>query len=387
MQFSRYFPATTWLAGKLFSRVTAYLLLATFGALLLFSLPFRIDDLIFEYHIHRAIAHMRRVHIDQTREPELLTMFPDLQGDRALARECAQETCYSSDIHTLSERILFAPIGKLGNEHILKLSHLLGARIYAQLNMAFFVRNDVVNHFSYDLRVNDGGSYPGFWTIDVHSESSVPSDGMRSFRDDSPEFAATRYFKWPDKSLRVRFTPLADQKLVATVFDLRLNCLWYLNGCQTVGEVAPAVIRENDRIENALKARLSGPNPCPESILARRARDFPDILLVQVSRVDERTKSPDEVIADFKLLKVLRGTVKRPLREIEHPVRLSLGEMYIDNPAIALLRAGNNLLMFPDSNTYVDSYCHLMKATPSAVATLEAAMRIHNSPYAGSASN
>ena len=85
-------------------------------------------------------------------------------------------------------------------------------------------------------------------------------------------------------------------------------------------------------------------------------------------------------IADYKLLEILKGKVERPLKNVGHPLTISLymNEPAIPNSALKLLRTGSRLLMFSDSSTDVDSPCETMAATESAMQAVRSALLSHS---------
>jgi hypothetical protein len=371
-------PAIKVLLRKIFSRTTAYLVLSF---LVLLLIAFRLDDLLFEYRVQKAIRKIQLVRVNQTSVSELLRVVPDLMLHTGANTECGRQPCYSLVISSWAERVVYIPLvlhfpNLFDALHVVRITHVLGARIYANFYATFFERSNRVSYVAYGLDVSDGSEYPGLVRVEVNSAEDFPSQGLYPDADESPNFRIRNSFKWPDKSLRVAFVPYADPVLIASAFDLHLNCLWQLNGCQNVRQILPKVMQERDTIERATADRTASANPCPERILQHRVRDVEDILLVQVAKVGPRVIDSDSEyqLADYKLLEVLKGRVNRPLTNVGHPLRLlRVGESpesrvdYYPNPAIALLRSGNKLLMFGDSSTNIDTYCAVMQATPSAL--------------------
>ena len=348
-------------------------------------IAFHLDDVLFEYRVQEAVRKIRTVEVNRTSIPELLRTVPDLVSHTGASRECGGHPCYSLVITSSAERLIY-PLALhfpnvLSSFHLVKISHLLGARIYANFDAAFYERNNKVSYMAYWLGVSDGSEYPGIVSVAANSADYFPSYGLYWDADESPNFRINGSFKWSEKALHVAFVPDADPRLIASAFDLRLNCLWQLNGCQNAGQLLPAVIQERDAIKRAAAARTASADPCPERILPHRVRDVSDILLVQVAKLGPRTVDSDSEyqMADYKLLEVLKGTVNRPLTNVGHPLRLlPVGgnpealTSYSPNPAIALLRPGNRLLMFADSSTNIDTYCEVMPATPSALRMIRA---------------
>jgi hypothetical protein len=142
----------------------------------------------------------------------------------------------------------------------------------------------------------------------------------------------------------------------------------------------PRADGDYQNIRRSAFARLRSPTPCPDRILFRRARDVADILLVEVANVHpvlEQFGNEQEEIADYRLLEVLKGKLDRPLKNVGHPLSLSIGvnESAIPNPALKLLHPGSQVLMFSDSSTDVDSPCETVAATESAERAIRSTLR------------
>jgi hypothetical protein len=153
-----------------------------------------------------------------------------------------------------------------------------------------------------------------------------------------------------------------------------------LRGCRIADEVLPLAAEDYRNIERSAFVRLRGPTPCPDSILARRARDVENILLVEVENVRpvlEKFGEEQYQMADYKLLEILKGKLDRSLENVGHPftILLSSDMPPIPNPALNLLHPGSQLLMFSDSSTNVDSPCETVAATESAKKAIQLALK------------
>jgi hypothetical protein len=86
------------------------------------------------------------------------------------------------------------------------------------------------------------------------------------------------------------------------------------------------------------------------------------------------------LMADYKLLEVLKGKLDRPLRNVGHPslIFLSMDDPPVSNPSLNLLHPGSQLLMFSDASTDVDSPCETVAATQSAVRTIRLVLQSHS---------
>jgi hypothetical protein len=129
--------------------------------------------------------------------------------------------------------------------------------------------------------------------------------------------------------LSISITPSAPATLSRHAFEPRLNCLWTLRGCRTTREILPTAWQAQENIQHAVELRLHSSNPCPDRILPRRARDTSDILLVEVKGVSPELE--DEYgryhLANYELLRVLKGKLNRPLKAVGHPSVSSMGNL------------------------------------------------------------
>ncbi|MGH9509986.1 MAG: hypothetical protein ACRD2M_08625, partial [Terriglobales bacterium] len=147
------------------------------------------------------------------------------------------------------------------------------------------LRNGVVHDVRYSVRLDDGTfSYTGIVTVAATSARGYTEGPVLAYEDESPDYRARSYFKWPEKDLKIVFTPASSRRLIAHAFDIQLNCLWHLRGCVEAQQVLPAAWAEKERIKSAVTTRLTGHDPCPDRILPRRVRDVGNILLVEIER-------------------------------------------------------------------------------------------------------
>jgi hypothetical protein len=382
VSFSRYFPATAWVGRRLSSRIARRRWLTLAVVVLVTTTSLRIHSAILQHRVHSILEGLAQVHLDHTTQAELQTLVPELRLGRPSwsSSQCPAEACLYAEVQGWDLVPFFQSEGL--NEVLYKAGYWLGSR-NPTFSATAVLQNGVVQDLGYSLKVDDGTfSYRGVVTVAVISAGGYYDRGLIEVEDESPEFRVSAYFKWPEKDLKVVFTPRAPEHLVSQAFDVRLNCLWYLRGCQTAREILPAAWAQKQRIEQAVVARLRGTDPCPDRILPRRARDVANILLVEVERSyvtkdcdSDRCTRPHH-IADYRLIKVLKGTLDRPLKNVGHSHTLfgRRPDYELPNPALRLLTPGRRVLMFSDRSTNVNSPCEIVSATPSALATLEAAL-------------
>jgi hypothetical protein len=75
--------------------------------------------------------------------------------------------------------------------------------------------------------------------------------------------------------------------------------------------------------------------------------------------------------AKFRLLRVLKGKLGRPLDNVGVAPEIYLGEVTVRNSAIDLLNPGQRILLFSGRSTDIDEPCEAMAGTDDAVHTVE----------------
>jgi hypothetical protein len=355
-------------------RLLLVLLITIFSTTLLL----RLDAAIFEYRVLRVLRKMEGFKPDQTSKPELVNSVKRLRSvPCGINSECLEKR-----LANWSSSLLYR-FPKLyevyfGNHTIYKIGHWLGFRV-CDFTATFGLRERKIWNLGYRLLLDDGSNqYPGAILINAGTTYGYVDLGLNDFEDESPEYSVRRYFKWPDLQLSIWFTPTAPPGLSRHAFEPRLNCIWTLRGCRSTRQILPAVWQDQENIQHAVDVRLHSSNPCPNSILPRRARDTKDILLVEVKDV-----SPELIddygkyrLASYELLRALKGNLNRPLKAVGHPSVIKgpgqSGQM--TNPAVQLLHPGTRVLMFSDNSTNVDTPCEVVAATDSAMETMQSAL-------------
>jgi hypothetical protein len=377
MILADYFPATVWVWRRLISRPAKLAFLLLGSAVLLITITLRIYAAIFEYRVSSIIHRLAQIRLDETTTSELLKLLPALRPCPTDDSVFPEDSCYEVQIwESLISRLAY--FGKYGYRP----AYWLGARHW-NFSASVRLRQDKVQKLGYHLNVNNGSlSGPGIVSVAVTSVRGYRGWYLDPTQDESPDYRVTKYFKWPELMMQIAFTQFAPAHLVHHAFDIRLNCIWYLRGCQTAEEVLPLAGEDYQNIRQSTLARLRGPTPCPDSILARRARDVADILLVEVKDVHPNLEMFGQVqyqIADYELVEILKGKLDRPLKNVGHPFTISLSwdDPPFPNPSLKLLHPGSQLLMFSDSSTNVDSPCETVAATDSAKQAIRIALQSH----------
>ena len=342
------------------------------SAVLLLSIALRVHAAVFEYRVTSIVHRLPRLRLEEAPPSELPKLIPALRPCLKSDSLSPGDSCY--EVHFASNLIWRA--GPYGY----KVAYWLGAR-YWDFSASVSIRQNKVRRVGYNVILNNGSlKEPWLTSVAVKSVRGYRSWYLDPTQDESPEYRVTKYFKWPDQSIQIVFTPNAPTSAVHHAFDINLNCIWYLRGCQTASELIPRADEDYQNIRRSAFARLRSPSPCPDRILLRRARDVADILLVEVENVHptlEQFGDEQEEIADYRLLEVLKGKLDRPLKNVGHPLTISVGinESPIPNPALKLLHPGSQVLMFADASLNVDSPCETVEATENARRAIQLTLR------------
>ncbi len=337
---------------------------------------------LFQHRVSSLLGGLAQVQLDRTTRAELLSLAPNLRPGVTSWSDgpCPAEECFSVELKNWP----VWPITRWEyvNEFGYKAGYWLGAR-YGMFVATVELRDAKVHKLDYYLRLDDGTfTYGGVVTVGARSTLVFRDWRLSAADDESPDYRVRSVAKWPDKHLGVDFTPAADRRLVGHAFDVRLSCLWHLRGCQTAKDVLPAVWQDRQQIRQAMAARLAGADPCPDRILPRRAREVGDILLVEVESAYV-TRDCDHTrcvrrhhVADYTLVRVLKGKLDRPLKGVAHSLTLFDAHPYgkLPNPALRLLKPGTRVLMFGDNSAHVDSPCEIVGATETALSVIESAL-------------
>jgi hypothetical protein len=377
MALANHFPATTWVWRRLTSRPARLTILLVGSALLLTTFALRIRAAIFEYRVTSIVEGLAKLKLDESNKSELLKLVPTLRPCLPGDPPRPGDSCYAVELSEIPHFRLME-----SRAHLFEIAYWLGAR-YWDLSASVMLRQDKVHKLGYHLRLTNGSlSYPGILSIAATSVRGYRAEHLDPTLDESPDYRVTRYFKWPAQTIQVMFTPTAPRNLAHHAFDIRLNCIWYLRGCRTADEVLPLAGEDYQDIKRSAFARVRGPNPCPDRILARRARDVANILLVEVESVhpgSEKSGEEQYQTTDYKLLEILKGKLDWPLKNVRHPFTISLSwdDPPFPNPVLNLLHPGSQFLMFSDSISNVDSPCETVAATESAKRAIRIALQSH----------
>jgi hypothetical protein len=345
------------------------------------TLLLRLDAAVFEYRVLAVLRQMVEFKLGKTSRSELVNGVTGMRSAPYApvpnSAECLIKT--ESNLPNWSH-FRFPKVYEVywDNKAIFETTHWLGVRI-CDFRAESEIQDQSIKGLDYRLILDNGSNqYPGAILINVDSVDSYPYARVdNAAENESPEYSVRRYSKWPELDLRVSFTPLAPATLTRHAFEPSLNCLWRFDGCRTSKQILPAAWQDEENIQRAASARLHSSNPCPDRILSHRVRDASNILLLEVEGVgpeigDEFWKGR---FVDYKLLRVLKGELNRPLKAFGHSSLVyDPGDprQKMPNPSLQLLRPGTRVLMFSDSQ--VDEACEIVAATDSALQTIQSGL-------------
>jgi hypothetical protein len=401
MVLSDHLPTFVWLWRRMTSirlrprRIA--LCFATF--LVIVALAPRIASGIFEYRVLEIVNGLAQIRLDQTTKAELLKTVADLKPGTSSYGKCPEEECFSNETYIWSssfgamEDYFFGRWVTQGRFHS-KVGYWLGYRV-TRFSADVELSEGRVHKLYFSLMVSNGNLWidrtvlvnvsgiQGFpfgrvlWSV---NERDFSDGRLPEVEDESPDYRVTSIPIWKGPAnamvgLSVAFTPGAPAQLARHAFELQLNCIWRLNGCTSTRDLLPLAWEDKLRIESAALARMKSSNPCPDRILPRRARDSPDIILAEVTRLlpsDKNDLLGECRRADFRLVQVLKGKLNRKLEGVLLPIRIGTQDpnLRIPNPVIPYVRPGSKLLMF--SENYEP--CQIVAATPSALGTIQSAL-------------
>ena len=289
--------------------------------------------------------------------------------------QCKEDECYSVHIQNgeaLSNRDLLQVIYRF----TVKALPFLGLHLW-DFSAKVEIRKERVHGFYYALEIdNCDARSPGAMRFGARSVLGPISrrEVGELFLDESPDCGIV-WNQWvvPSFTLFVDFRPTAPPELVHHAFDLRLGCV-VLSGCRTTRQVMPLVWADDQSIVAAALSRIQSPDPCPDRILVRRARDVTHIILAEVAGVHPDAPNT-HTLADYRLLEILKGGAAPRLNGLMHFPDIP-GPPWADvpNPAFKLLKPGTRVLMFIDRNGLLVQPCEIVPATPSALQTIRDAL-------------
>jgi hypothetical protein len=361
--------------------------------------------------IQAVLAGIAQVRVDQTTEGQLLKAVPFLVRD---GREFQRGTSVERHYHVIISNNedwpggagptmrwvpqflfrLWPPSERFPDNHELhklkvlsfpvRVAYLLGWR-HLSFAASVVVLDGAVSSSCYRIDPDVFLGWPasdlvvarsvhGLWTprgapVWVSNEADESPD----FRFDSS--GAFSLIPGADSVIGVAYTANAPKELISHVFRVDLTCFWGIRGCDSVRQVVPLLWADEHAIVARAAARVKSQNPCPDRILAGRARTLPDLsveLLEAVNSTSEKTNYGGDRITDYRLMEVIRG---RPWATMHYRDRIPWSsDPTADRPdPMASLppEPGDRFLYF--SGARFDS-CQIVPATPSAESAVRTAV-------------
>jgi hypothetical protein len=372
------FSVTAWVWRQLASRWACRIYLSMLAVIVIPAVALRLQAVFFQRHVVEIASRRSTLQIGTTSKSETLSRIPGLTGVSSKDGEskCPADECFSVDIpNSKFSNWTLLRTAETDHPKLFSLLHFWGLR-YWSFNAYVTFSAGKVSDFGYRLMLSAPRAYPvpGVVMIAVSSERKLGARGLDWELDESPNYEVYHYFKWPDLQTGVYFTVSAPGELLSDAFRVHLRCVWSLRGCETANQLLPEVEQNRLRIRQAAMERMKGPNQCPSQILPPRACDSDDILLVEVKNVGPtlvETNFGAYRFAKFRLLRVLKGKLGRPLDNVGVAPEIYLGEVTVRNSAIDLLNPGQRILLFSGRSTDIDEPCEAMAGTDDAVHTVE----------------
>ena len=336
----------------------------------------------------RVLSGLSHVQIDKTTEEELVRSVPYLVRSAAETRNDAHVERYydlvsSNEDDWLMRKLYSGDLGYwLPQARALKIAGWLGYR-YTNFYAHVLVVDGTVSRIQYEI----AGEYtipPGSSDfISVRSAHGVwdhegptvvtPAD------DESPQFRVSG----DQKSLHVTYMSDASSELASRAFNMDLTCFWSILGCGTASDIAPHLWQYQKEIEEKAASRLVSGEPCPNRILAGRARYLPDldILLLNVVRVPEQLsvdgwgRSGKSAIG-YGLWEIIRGSmgVSQEAKKFTYypEIRASSNLSWRSaNPLSRTPQVGDQVILFAGAQF---RSCQIVLNTPSALSAVQKAV-------------
>lgn len=385
MSFRTALPATVWFVSRFTSRLARRVYVCALVAVLLPAIVLRLETVFFQFRVLRITSVLAALRIGVSSKTEALSRIPSLKAVQSASKDyrCVADECYAAVIPNsrLSNWILLPTFSE---EHWLVNSALRWWGFqYWDLEASVYFTAGKVSSLEYRLLLSPRPSeYPDAIVVTVVSRSKFEEWQSSWDVDDSPDYVVFHGRKFGDLQTGVYITRNTPTELLAHAFDLHLACLWSLVGCRDANQVLPQAEADRLAIRRAAIERLKGPDQCPDRILTRRVRDAYDILLVNVRDIGPTIHDStygEYRMANIRLLRLLKGRVDKPVERLRVAPEFYFGELTFPNSAYSLLRAGQDLVLFPSDSFDGEAFninhpCDAMAATPEAVQKLESAL-------------
>jgi len=402
MSLREHSSASTRIGHTLTGRIACWVCVTIILLLLVATASVRVYSFVLTRRIQTVISGLSRLRIDQTTEEEVVRTVPYLARSKWDWR--IDRNAELGDVDTGIERVYYVTISNQQNwmkfeNFAWHVSSVGSTKDGRQTGLVFTLADWLgYRYLGFGARVVllDGRvSSIGYGIADrlvfpqvIGSIVSVQSFHSRwmphetgfevpSTDDQSPEFNVGG----DDGHLAVRFTSEASPELRSHAFRVDLSCFWGLFSCRHAREIAPLLWQDKSAIEAATLARLKSNDPCPDRILAGRAKYLPDVDIVLLKSTGFKTESVneeglrvDEIWTNYKLMEVLRGRSSNSWESVRGSATVPYPGDYLrnlPNTGLQWAKAGERVLVF--SYLRFDS-CRVVVATPSALSAVRNAI-------------
>ena len=386
------------LAGRIARRVFVGIVLL----LLVATMAVRVYSFVLTRRIQAVVYGLSKLRIDQTTEEEVVRTVPYLARSKSDRRVDRNDEL--GDVDTGIERIYYVSISNQQNwmkfenfawhvssvgstkdgrqtGWVFTLADWLGYR-YLGFNARVVLFDGKVSNIGYGIAdklvfpqvVGSIVSVRNFHSRWMRHEAGFE---VTSTDDESPQF----HVEGDVGHLAVLFTSEASPELRSHAFRLDLSCFWGLFSCRRARQIALLLWQDKNAIEAATLARLTSNDPCPDRVLAGRAKYLPDVDIVLLESIGFKTESVneegrrvDETWTNYELMGVLRGRSSNSWESVRGSATVPYPGDYLrslPNTGLQWAKAGERVLVF--SNLRFDS-CRVVLATPSALSAVRNAI-------------
>lgn len=240
-------------------RCVAYGILLGFAILLATVAGFHLQSLLFESKVKSVLLRLQIIQLNKTTKEEALELLPELKPgilwsfaiDGQLNDRCPGDACYVFRRQNWPNGLLAKLRQKLNykQDWIFTSAYGFGHR-FSGFGAYVEIRGGLVSRYEYSVFVEDV-EYPAAEEISLDvlgaDRASFPLgyatvtdyDQIRGLKLEVPN-------NKPQTTLYVAFTPEATPQRVKAAFDLRLNCVWNLEGCSTTKQLLPNIWQSSE---------------------------------------------------------------------------------------------------------------------------------------------
>ena len=238
-------------------RSFAYGLLLGFAIFLATVVGFHLQSLLFESKVKSVLRRLQTIQLNRTTKEEALAVLPELKPGILWNFEvegrpddrCPGDACYVFRRRNWPDGLLAKLRQRLNYKQnwIFTSAYGFGHR-FSGFGAYVEIRGGLVSRYEYSVFVEDV-KYPAVEDVSLDvlgaDRASFPLgyatvtdyDKIRGLKLEAPN-------NKPQTILYVAFTPEAPPQIIKAAFDLRLNCMWNLEGCSTTKQLLPNIWQE-----------------------------------------------------------------------------------------------------------------------------------------------